>query len=58
MIEKLCTGGMQLTALWVTACMLKYIIPEGNMQRSAQKAVELVALGEFIRIISGVLPNG
>jgi len=58
MIERLCTGAMQLTVLWVTACMLKYIIPDGSMQRSAQKAVELVALGEFIRIISGVLPNG
>lgn len=58
MMERICGGGMQLVVLWVNACMLKYIIPDGSMQRSAQKAVELVALGEFIQIISGVLPNG
>lgn len=58
MIRILNSACVQLVGIACGAYILKCAIPEGGMQRSARKALDIVALTAVIRIITGVLPNG
>ena len=58
MISILNSACVQLIGIACGAYILKCAIPEGGMQRSARKALDIVALTAVIRIITGVLPNG
>ena len=58
MISILNSACVQLVGIACGANILKCAIPEGGMQRSARKALDIVALTAVIRIITGVLPNG
>lgn len=51
-------GAIRIVALFSSVCLLKLLLPGGNMKRSAIKAVDIVVLLSVIRIISGALANG
>ncbi|MBQ4610535.1 MAG: hypothetical protein IJB30_02255 [Clostridia bacterium] len=51
-------AAISIIALFSSACLLKLLLPGGNMKRSAAKAVDIVVLLSVIRIISGALTNG
>lgn len=57
-IGRLSSSCAQLVGIACGAYILKCAIPEGGMQKSARKALDIVALTAVIRIITGVLPNG
>lgn len=54
-MEVLSKTAMRIVALFSVACVLKLLLPGGAMKCSATKAVDIVTLLSFIRIVSGVL---
>ena len=52
MISILNSACVQLVGIACGAYILKCAIPEGGMQRSARKALDIVALTAVIRIIT------
>ena len=53
MISILNSACVQLVGIACGAYILKCEIPEGGLQRSARKALDIVALTAVIRIITG-----
>ena len=58
MVERICGLGVKCTALIMGACVIKCLLPEGSMKRSAAKAVDMAVLAGLVDMVMEVMPRG
>lgn len=57
-MDVICDAATKTVTVFVSMCIMKLMLPGGNMKRGASRAVDIVTLLSLINIIAGVLPNG
>jgi len=57
-MDRLYELGARAVALSVAACIMKCMLPEGSMKRSAEKAVDLAVVAALAGMAAEVIANG
>lgn len=54
-MERLSEAAMGIVWLYAAGCVLKLMLPAGNMKRSGEKAVDVMLLAATVRIVAGLI---